>query len=282
MVCNTYGGQCSCLEGVTGLQCDVCRNGWFNLTSSGCEGRSLQYTGSIDSEQRVTFCTFNTTVVCSCDAEGSTSQVCNMTTGECDCQPNVQGLTCDSCTFGHHNLTATGCSDCNCSQFSTSVQCSDQGLCSCLPGVGGATCNRCLPGYYNISHDGCIPCDCSSVGVHSSSNDCDSTTGQCPCIGNTVSRDCSQCPDDHYETSAPGTDVCLECVCSNQSDSCVDGSANYQAAALVSDFQQLCSEDPVNCDDGWQLLTVSGLSTNLFGPRCTISSTITITINMIK
>ena len=40
-VCDGYGGQCSCLEGVSGAQCDVCRNGWFNLTSTGCECKSI-------------------------------------------------------------------------------------------------------------------------------------------------------------------------------------------------------------------------------------------------
>ena len=41
VVCATYGGQCSCLDGVTGLQCDECMNGWFNLTTSGCTGRCV-------------------------------------------------------------------------------------------------------------------------------------------------------------------------------------------------------------------------------------------------
>ena len=39
VVCERYGGQCSCMEGVTGIQCDMCRNGWFNLTSTGCESK---------------------------------------------------------------------------------------------------------------------------------------------------------------------------------------------------------------------------------------------------
>ena len=39
VTCALYGGQCSCLEGVTGLQCDVCINGRFNLSAIGCEGR---------------------------------------------------------------------------------------------------------------------------------------------------------------------------------------------------------------------------------------------------
>ena len=193
--------------------------------------------------------------------------MCDKTTGQCDCRPNVQGLTCNNCALGYHNLTNNGCSNCDCSQFSTSAQCSDQGQCPCPPGVGGLTCDNCLTGYFDISTDGCTPCNCSSIGTRSSSNDCDSATGQCPCIGNTVGRDCSNCPEGYYETNSPDSAVCLECVCSNRSDSCTDGSADYLAAAWVSDFQQLCSENPVDCADGWQLLTPSALDTNRFGPR---------------
>ena len=39
VTCATFGGQCSCLGGVTGLLCDVCRNGWFNYSDTGCQGR---------------------------------------------------------------------------------------------------------------------------------------------------------------------------------------------------------------------------------------------------
>ena len=202
--------------------------------------------------------------MCGCDAEGSTSSVCDKQTGQCDCQPNVHSLHCDSCTPDHYNLTSTGCSNCNCSQFSTSSQCSDMGQCPCPLGVDGSTCDRCLPGYYDISPTGCSPCNCSTVGVHSSSNECDVITGQCPCIGNTVGRDCSQCPVGFYETNNPDTDTCLECVCSNRSSVCTDGSADYLAAAWISDFTQLCSENPVDCNDGWELLTASAAP---FGPR---------------
>ena len=205
--------------------------------------------------------------MCGCDSEGSTSSVCDTQIGQCDCQPNVEGLNCDSCTLGHYNLSSTGCTDCNCSQFSTSSQCSDSGQCPCLPGVGSNTCDQCLSGYYDISPTGCSACECSTVGVRSSSNECDVTTGQCPCIGNTITRDCSQCPEGFYETNNTNTDACLECVCSNRSSVCTDGSANYQAAASISDFTQLCSADPVFCNDGWELLTASGITAAPFGPR---------------
>ena len=31
-------GSCFCKIGVTGMRCDVCASGFFNLTESGCEG----------------------------------------------------------------------------------------------------------------------------------------------------------------------------------------------------------------------------------------------------
>lgn len=193
--------------------------------------------------------------------------MCDLNTGQCDCQPNVESLTCSNCISGYFNLTSTGCSDCNCSDFSTSVQCSEQGQCPCMYGIGGSTCDQCLPGYYNLSSTGCTDCNCSSVGIHSSSNQCDLITGQCPCIGNTVTRDCSQCPVGYFETNNPDTDACVQCVCSMRSNVCSDDSASYQAVAFLSDFKQLCAEDPLNCDDGWQLLTASGLSAAPYGPR---------------
>ena len=39
--CATYGGQCVCQEGLTGLECDACECGWFNFTNSGCQGMKI-------------------------------------------------------------------------------------------------------------------------------------------------------------------------------------------------------------------------------------------------
>ena len=200
--------------------------------------------------------------------------MCDVNTGQCDCQPFVERRTCDSCINGYFNLTATGCSACNCSEFSISAQCSALGQCPCVQGIGGRRCDQCLPEYYNITTSGCTACNCSSIGVRSSSDTCDSVTGQCPCIGNTASRDCSQCPQGFFETNSPDTDACVECVCSMRSNVCRDDSASYQAAAVPSDFTQLCALDPVDCNDDWQLLTASGLSLEPFGPRYFISQTI--------
>lgn len=204
---------------------------------------------------------------CDCDVEGSSSAVCDIYTSQCNCRPNVEGRRCDRCIQGYFNLTSTGCSNCNCSEFSTSIQCSELGQCPCINSVGGATCDQCLPEHYNISTIGCTACNCSSVGVRSSSNNCDPVSGQCPCIGNTIGIDCSQCPAGYFETDSPHTDVCIRCVCSNKTDECSDDSENYQAAAIQSNFSQLCALNPVDCNDGWQLLTIHGDIAAPFGPR---------------
>ena len=206
-------------------------------------------------------------LVCNCDPEGSSSAVCDLITGQCDCQPNVDGQTCNTCVPGHFNLTTEGCTNCSCSVFSSSIQCSDSGQCPCPQGVGGATCGQCLPENYNITTDGCAPCACSEVGVRSSSNNCDPVTGQCPCISSTVGRDCAECPAGHFETDGTTREVCIECVCSGQTDSCTSDPDNYVLAAVQSDFTELCAQDPVACSDGWMLFTADGQIAAPYGPR---------------
>lgn len=39
-----FGGQCSCLPGVSGRQCGRCFPGFYNLTSSGCTGMKAEET----------------------------------------------------------------------------------------------------------------------------------------------------------------------------------------------------------------------------------------------
>ena len=38
-VCKAFGGQCVCLPGVRGRQCDECRPGTYDLSPSGCTGK---------------------------------------------------------------------------------------------------------------------------------------------------------------------------------------------------------------------------------------------------
>ncbi|XP_065187227.1 laminin subunit beta-1-like [Sycon ciliatum] len=66
-------GWCACKPGVGGLRCSQCKEGFFNLTVTGCRR-------------------------CSCDPRGSTG--CSSTSGACFCKPNISGERCTHCAGG--------------------------------------------------------------------------------------------------------------------------------------------------------------------------------------
>lgn len=202
---------------------------------------------------------------CDCDPQGSSSAVCGQESGQCSCRPGVGGRRCAECLPGFFNLTSSGCSLCECSEFSASEACDSLGQCSCPDGVGGLSCDACISGFYNISSEGCLQCECDPFG--SLSETCDSETGQCVCTGNSVGQNCNECPDSAFLTNGISRERCVECVCSGRSSTCVADDANYVLGEIRSDFGILCSSSPTNCSDGWQLLTSNGQVAAPFGPR---------------
>ena len=46
---------------------------------------------------------FSYFIACNCDGTGSTSLVCNKTSGQCPCKSNVSGLQCRVCQDGFKN-----------------------------------------------------------------------------------------------------------------------------------------------------------------------------------
>lgn len=75
VICDPLTSQCACVSSATGLRCELCQDGFYTA-NSGCEP-------------------------CGCDLRGSTSSVCNKTTGDCFCQSaGVTGRTCDTCFPG--------------------------------------------------------------------------------------------------------------------------------------------------------------------------------------
>ena len=92
-------GKCQCKSHVTGRACDVCADGYYNLTNdnaAGCE-------------------------TCGCDANGTASGVttCHISTGQCACKENVEGLRCDRCKAGFYMFSGehlTGCLGCSCNE----------------------------------------------------------------------------------------------------------------------------------------------------------------------
>ena len=202
---------------------------------------------------------------CSCHIEGSVSPVCDVQNGQCDCRPGVGGTMCNQCLPGFFNLTSEGCTSCNCSGFSTSEQCNGDGQCSCPYGIVGVKCTQCNAGFYNISVDGCLECNCNPLG--STPDPCHVNSGQCTCTGGTVGLDCSQCPDMFFVTDGLTRERCVRCVCSGRSETCVVDETSFALVAIQSNFSDLCSSNPLECSDGWQLLTASGSRAAPYGPK---------------
>ena len=46
---------------------------------------------------------------CSCDLTGSVNSSCDITTGNCYCQPGVGGRRCDECMQFYYGFSSTGC-----------------------------------------------------------------------------------------------------------------------------------------------------------------------------
>ncbi|TKS69913.1 Usherin Usher syndrome type IIa protein [Collichthys lucidus] len=199
--CNQDTGQCRCKPHVTGLSCDRCEFGYWNLSHpDGC-------------------------ISCDCDPLGSLSPFCEPEGGQCECKPgeHVEGRLCDSCRHGYHTLeqrNSLGCLPCACDIHGTvpgGVCDMWTGQCPCREGVHGAQCTNCAHNYYNRSlhlqqgsSHGCVPCVCDPRGTVTGSV-CDSTTGQCVCVSTRYGQDCSGCRPGFY--LSPDHSMCAECDC---------------------------------------------------------------------
>ncbi|KAJ8374971.1 hypothetical protein SKAU_G00055510 [Synaphobranchus kaupii] len=185
--CDPQTGEClKCAGHTAGRHCERCQDGYYGdaVVAKDCQA-------------------------CGCHGNGSYSATCNVTTGHCDCKPNVVGEKCDRCQAGYHGLlSGTGCAACNCSRAgSQSPECDEEGRCRCIPGVTGDKCDRCQHGYYNFKDNGCTACDCA----HTHGN-CDSETGGCICPPHTGGQKCELCAEDHWGHDA--VTGCKPCDCS--------------------------------------------------------------------
>uniref|UniRef100_A0A3Q3IYQ0 Usher syndrome 2A (autosomal recessive, mild) n=1 Tax=Monopterus albus TaxID=43700 RepID=A0A3Q3IYQ0_MONAL len=233
--CNQATGQCWCKSHVTGLSCDRCEFGYWNLSHpDGC-------------------------VPCDCDLLGSLGQFCEPDSGQCECRPGVAGQRCDSCSSGSYGLTREGsCAPCNCSLEGTvpGTDCDTHtGQCVCKEHVEGHRCDSCQVGYHTLQHhnslgclpcacdisgtvpegvcdmwtgqcpcregvegakctrglsQGCVPCVCDPRGTVLGTV-CDGTTGQCVCVPTHYGKDCGSCRSGFY--LSPDQNVCVECDC---------------------------------------------------------------------
>ncbi|AWP01780.1 putative usherin-like [Scophthalmus maximus] len=197
--CSQDTGQCQCKPHVTGLSCDRCEFGYWNLSHpDGC-------------------------VPCDCDPMGSLSQFCEPERGQCECKPEVGGLRCDSCGSGSYGLRLDGsCAPCNCSQEGTvpGTDCDPHtGQCVCKKHAEGRRCDSCHHGYHTLEHRnslGCLPCACDVSGTVPAGV-CDMWTGQCPCRDGVEGAQCTNCAQNYYNRSSDLQNGlfqgCVPCVC---------------------------------------------------------------------
>ncbi|KAJ8286427.1 hypothetical protein GJAV_G00039150 [Gymnothorax javanicus] len=208
--CDEETGQCACLAGHTGLQCEECEEGHFNNGSTGC-------------------------LPCGCDSFGAVDDRCD-SAGACVCKPGVFGPKCDDCQTGFFRFSSTGCQPCQCSNHSS--YCHPQsGIClDCQDNTKGPSCEDCAEGFYRRTGatltDACTACPCS---LNTSTGGChpDPSGGEgavCEqCLADFDGPLCDRCRAGFFRSR----NVCLPCDC--------NGNANATAAP------NLCHPETGHC-----------------------------------
>ncbi|XP_029281914.1 LOW QUALITY PROTEIN: usherin [Cottoperca gobio] len=227
--CNQDTGLCQCKLHVTGLSCDRCEFGYWNLSHpDGC-------------------------VPCDCDPLGSLSPFCEPEGGRCECKPGVGGQRCDSCGRGSYGLRLGGsCAPCNCSQEGTApgTDCDPHtGQCVCKEHVEGRRCDSCRHGYHTLEQRnslGCLPCACDSHGTVPEGV-CDMWTGQCPCREGVEGARCTNCAHNYYNRTLhlqKGlSQGCAPCICDLRGTvtGSVCDSSTGQCVCLPTRYAKNCS-----------------------------------------
>lgn len=191
--CDQSTGQCSCMSGYTGLQCEDCEEGHFTNGTTGC-------------------------LPCSCDSFGAVNHICD-SSGTCVCKTGVYGPKCDDCQPGFFGFSKTGCQPCQCHNHTN--YCHPQsGVCmSCLDNTNGPNCEECKPKFYRspgaATTDACVSCPCSNT---SSTGTCHSDSEGFPvcdqCLPGYSGQQCDSCAAGFYRS----TGGCVPCDCSGNAD----------------------------------------------------------------
>ncbi|CAL9704999.1 unnamed protein product [Knipowitschia caucasica] len=185
-LCDDSSGSCQCKANVEGSECDRCKPGFYNLSSSNPQG-----------------CT-----KCRCSPIGSLSELCDVVTGQCLCHPNTSGR--ESCSPGFWRpVGSERCEPCACDPASSlSNSCDQSGQCRCKSGFGGKTCSECGPHMFGDPFRGCRPCDCDRDGTLAEG--CDKQTGTCVCRPSVTGPRCDTCSRDRCD-SFPLCQTCPSC-----------------------------------------------------------------------
>ncbi|XP_053180578.1 multiple epidermal growth factor-like domains protein 9 [Scomber japonicus] len=191
--CDQSTGQCSCISGYSGLQCEDCEEGYFTNGTSGC-------------------------LPCACDSFGAVDHLCD-SSGTCVCKTGVYGPKCDECHPGFFHFSSTGCRPCQCHNHTN--YCHPQsGVClNCEGNVQGSNCEECKPGFYRGPGapliQACAPCPCSNS---TSTGTCLTDSSGSPvcdqCLPRYAGAQCDQCSAGFYKESG----ACVPCDCNGNAD----------------------------------------------------------------
>ncbi|MCP9257374.1 Laminin-like protein lam-2 [Dirofilaria immitis] len=175
---------CNCLEGFIGQFCESCAPGYR---------REIKFGGP-----------FDRCVKCECHGH-STS--CEPESGECICEHNTAGDTCERCARGFYGNALQGTSDdcvkCPCPEDGPCVLHTDGDIiCTdCPTGYTGRRCDVCADGFFGNPSEGkaCVECLCSGNIDPNSIGNCDSLTGECKkCIYDTIGFNCEECKPGYW------------------------------------------------------------------------------------
>ncbi|CAI5694865.1 multiple epidermal growth factor-like domains protein 9 [Oreochromis niloticus] len=191
--CDKSTGQCSCVKGYTGLQCEDCEEDYFTNGTSGCQP-------------------------CSCDSYGAVNPLCD-SSGTCVCKSGVYGPKCDDCYPGFFDFSSTGCRPCQCNNHTN--YCHPQsGVClNCEGNTQGSNCENCKPGFYRSPGaaltEPCVPCPCSNSTSNGTCHTDQSGSPVCDqCLPQYSKPHCVECSAGFYKSAG----ICVPCDCNGNAD----------------------------------------------------------------